>query len=409
MNTLDDKFSNHIKAVFEEFDTEGADYGWAELRKDFPQERSNKLLYFWISGIAASLLVAGILLLNNYNDGTLKHATQQNNITKAAPLAPNKTESNFDQPDKKGKNTFDQKIASVKIIKENKPANKVKEQPIAVTTKDTALNNAPVSDAKPIFAIAITVKPDSLKNTKPTTLEFLQKETEQLETKSLLTSRGKKTTENRKNALFDIYTATFLNYYADNPVKVNAGAGFNANIRINENVYLSMGAGISETKISYQNTTPSSLSRYSNILANMALQYGYIARANDTKLDASFLNIDIPVAVKFYPGKRGKYYLSTGINSSTYLNQKYSSYINAFNPASNSFSDLKGQTEESNFKGFDFANSAIFAIGINQSLGKSTTLTFEPFFKPSLRGYGDKNIKINTAGLNLKLSLGGKK
>jgi len=409
MNTLDDKFSNHIKAVFEEFDTEGADYGWAELRKDFPSKSSHKPLYLWLSGIAASLLLAGVFLFNTNNNDSFKNVSQQNNTAKATPIAPQKTDSNLDKATNKEINTFDKKIVSAKIVKGIAPANLEEKQLIPVSITDTTINsNEPGRDSANLLANVVAVKPDSVKTTKPTILEFLQKENEK-ENKPVLASAGKKAREDKKNALFDVYTATFLNYYADNPVKVNAGAGFNANIRINKNVYLSMGAGISETNITYQSSVPSSLSNLSSSAADAALINGYVVGANGTKLDARFLNIDIPVAVKFYPGKSGKYYLSTGVNSSTYLNQKYSSSISGFNPYSNSYSDFKGKTEESNFKGFDFANSAIFAIGINQSLGKSSTLTFEPFFKPSLRGYGDKNIKINTAGLNLKLSLGGKK
>lgn len=408
MNTLDDKFSNHIKAVFEEFDTEGADYGWAELRKDFPPKSNHKPLYLWLSGIAASLLIAGVLLFNTYNNDSVKNVTEQNNITKVNPVAPQKTDSNLDTAANKEINSFDKTIVSAKIVKGIAPVSLEEKQLIPVKITDTTLNKEPNRDSINLLANVVTVKPDSVKTTKPTTLEFLQKENEK-ENKSLLASTDKKAREDKKNALFDVYTATFLNYYADNPVKVNAGAGFNANIRLNKNVYLSMGAGISETNITYQNSVPSALSNLSTDAADAALMNGYVVGANGTKLDARFINIDIPVAVKFYPGKSGKYYFSTGVNSSTYLNQKYSSSISGFNPYSNSYSDFKGKTEESNFKGFDFANSAIFAVGINQSLGKSSTLTFEPFFKPSLRGYGDKNIKINTAGLNLKLSLGGKK
>ncbi|ATP55075.1 hypothetical protein CPT03_00630 [Pedobacter ginsengisoli] len=409
MNTLDDKLNNHIKAVFEEFDTEGADYGWIELRKNFPVKSSNRPLYFWLSGIAASLLVAGTFLFNTFNNDALKNVIQQNRVTKATPAAPQKTESNLDKSNaKKEIISFEKRTVSVKNTKKNFPVNVVKTEIVAVKITDTVPANELTKKVITPLANVAVAKPDTVKNTKPTTtLEFLQKESEK-ETKFELASTGKKAT-NRKNVLFDVYTATFLNYYADNPVKVNAGAGFNANIRINKSVYLSMGAGISETKITYQTTRPSSLSSYSNSAADLALMNGYVLGANSIKLNASFLNIDIPVAFKFYPGKSGKYYFSTGINSSTYLNQKYSSSITGFNPTSNSYSDFKGKTEESNFNGFDFANSAIFAIGINQPIGKSSTLTFEPFFKPSLRGYGDKDIKINTAGLNLKLSLGGKK
>lgn len=412
MNTLDDKLSNHIKAVFEEFDTEGADYGWTELRKNFPVKSNSRPLYLWLSGIAASLLVAGIFLFNTYNNDALKNVIQQNSITKAAPVAPQKTDSNLDKPvTKKVVNSFEKRTVSVKNSKKNVPLNVVETDIMAVKITDTVpVNELTENVISPLANVAVA-KADTVKNTKPTTLEFLQKENEKLkkEGKPLLATTAKSATESRKNAMFDVYTATFLNYYADNPVKVNAGAGFNANIKINKNIYLSMGAGISETKITYQTTRPSSLSSYSNSAADLALMNGYVLGANSIKLNASFLNIDIPVAFKFYPGKSGKYYFSTGINSSTYLNQKYSSSITGFNPSSNSYSDFKGKTEESNFNGFDFANSAIFAIGINQPIGKSSTLTFEPFFKPSLRGYGDKDIKINTAGLNLKLSLGGKK
>jgi hypothetical protein len=117
------------------------------------------------------------------------------------------------------------------------------------------------------------------------------------------------------------------------------------------------------------------------------------------------LNLDLPIVFKFYPTKKQNFYISTGINSNSYLAQRYDFNYRATNQnINNGQPTFYEETEKSRLNGFNFANSAIFAIGINQKLGKNTSLIFEPYFKPAIGYMGSNNLKINTAGLNLKFN-----
>jgi hypothetical protein len=246
---------------------------------------------------------------------------------------------------------------------------------------------------------------------KKTTEEFLK---EQSKIAAAKIKRAERKDKVHKNS-YEVFTGTFLNYYDDNDVKVNAGFGLNANLKLSKSLFLSVGAGVSQNKISYQNYTPISVSRklqsdYSYAVAPVGtttniLQTGIVT---NIKLNAQLLSLDLPIALKFYPTKKQNFYISTGLNSNSYFAQKYDftyTVLTASSLSTNSMFDREA-TEKSKFKGFNLANSAIFAIGINQKIGKTNNLIFEPYFKPVIGYMGDKNLKINTAGLNLKFNFG---
>ena len=66
-NQFEERLRIRIKEVFENYEDDQADRGWAELRKKYPVKRDNSVIY-WFSSIAAILiLVAGIWLLTDKN------------------------------------------------------------------------------------------------------------------------------------------------------------------------------------------------------------------------------------------------------------------------------------------------------------------------------------------------------
>jgi predicted metalloprotease len=259
-----------------------------------------------------------------------------------------------------------------------------------------------------------TITPPEPTTPKITTEELLIEQSKLAANKNGQKVKEKKI-KNNKNS-YEVFTGTFLNYYGNNEVKVNAGFGLNANLKVSNGLFLSVGAGISQNKISYQSYSPNTskgvlydavaptYSVSSGGSTNM-LQTGYVS---NTKLNAQLLSLDLPIILKFYPTKKQTFYLSTGFNSNSYFAQKYD-YTYTVTSTSAVASNIKseyGESEKSKFKGFDLANSAIFAIGFNQKIGKTNMLIFEPYFKPAIGNMGDKNLKINSAGLNLKFSFG---
>ncbi|MES2847435.1 MAG: hypothetical protein V4685_00145, partial [Bacteroidota bacterium] len=149
--------------------------------------------------------------------------------------------------------------------------------------------------------------------------------------------------------------------------------GIAGGFKVSKSLSLSVGAGISKNKITYESGFG-----HSDLLTDGAFNSvstpgsGNYSYSNvETSVNAQLLNLDLPITLKFYPTKKQNFYLSTGINSNSYLSQQYNYNYSFTNLAiNNGLATYKEETEKSKLKGFDFANSAIFAIGINQKISK---------------------------------------
>jgi hypothetical protein len=452
MKESEDKLSQQIKAAFEDYDDGLAADGWTELRKKHPEKESKKLPIWWLTGIAASLLVVAGLYFNQ-NSNTEKLILSANNSKKdtsvrqqiennkgkldfaSASKATDEKNTIADDPNQKS-NNLNENVASVKpfVAHQNKLA-------IAGTEKKPAMLNTNTTDHQPKSAVVMDnaiasvqtdnsskgkiavennatavvekdVKPTN--DAKPTKISIEEFLTEQ--SKILAATENKKGIKknNTSTTTIDVFTGTFFNYHDDNEAKLSAGLGINANVKVTKNVILSFGAGISQNKVSYENKVPAQVTEAMFASKNNSLNaapvdgFAYSATAtNDVSFNGSMLSIDLPMVVKLYPTSKQDFYISTGINSSTYLSQKYTYNYSLSNFAvQNGTAQPQQQTEKSSLKGFDFANSAIIAIGINQNIGKNT-LIFEPYYKPALSSMGDKNLRISSAGLNLKFNFNG--
>lgn len=394
------QLSDHIKTIFETFEDAGAEQGWVALREKYPAQQKRSTLIWWLSGIAASLLFITCMLW--LKPGSDKHPTKHaivshHNKTATSPL----TTSRKSQQKPVYTNSIPGNPDHTKMIALDKSASgtlAVITPPFLVpettaVTPQVSLKQDTASQTAHIAAML----PDTLK--KRSFEDFLNEETKANTTNKV--AHGK--ASSLKGTNFELYSATFLNYDANNEAKINLGLGVNAHIPISSRLYLSVGAGISENQLNYKDKIPSSLF---STMQSIGLQNG--TPIKNLQINARILNMDFPLAIKFYPTKSKKFYITSGINSSGYLNQQYEQSYQTVGPPTGNSNNIK-QTTTFRFKGFDFASSALFAVGIHQSLGKSTRITFEPFFKPALNGYGVNSLRINTAGLNLKLNLGKQK
>lgn len=457
MKTSDEKLVQQIKSVFEDYNDGLGEQGWAELRKKYPERENKKLPIWWLTGIAATLLVVVGLYFNNSVD-TEKVILRANTSQIDSSIKQNTENSDNIEVDlaktsKPSATENTQKIAPTenKVLREsveninsvaqteqfiavqNKPASDFKnitEKPNQITTENQSKtstvidNNTVITSAQtdggntgknPIDNAIATIQKDNKPNneTKPTKLTTEEFLTEQ--SKIIASNENKKDKKNgASKTTIDVFTGTFFNYHDDNEAKLSAGVGLNANVKVAKNVILSLGAGISQNKVNYENKVPAQVSEAMFAAKNNALNdapvsgMSYSATAtNDLSFNGSMLSIDLPMVVKLYPTNKQDFYISTGINSSTYLSQKYTYNYSLSNFAvQNGTAQPQKQTEKSNFGGFDFANSAIFAIGINQNIGKNI-LIFEPYYKPALNTMGDKNLRISSAGINLKFNFNG--
>jgi len=451
MKASDEELIEQIKVVFDDYDDGLSEQGWADLRKKFPEKENKKLPIWWLSGIAASLLlVMGLYFgevfntkktilqnannkktetpsttnsdhINPQNDSisgrniatvenqpTVQKPTQQTtpfteHVITENPLVASKVTVGEQQPEKN-------MVSHVETIKSNPPTT------AAVVDNGNMVSNTKVENNQVAGTVQTEVPKNTVeKETQPTKLsteEFFNKESQKI-----ANNKNKNTEKNSSSkTTLDVYTGTFFNYHDNNEAKLSAGVGLNANVKITKSLVFSFGAGISQNKVSYENKVPmdvamSMFAARDNAMSLAPSSAAYSATAtNDVSFNGQLLTIDLPMAVKFYPTKKQDFYISTGINSTSYLSQKYTYNYNWSNfQVKNGEAQPRQETEKSSLRGFDFANSAIIAIGINQNLGKNT-LIFEPYYKPALGTMGDKNLRISSAGLNLKFNFnGGKK
>lgn len=437
MKDIDEELSAQINKVFENFDDGLSEQGWAALREKYPEKSSKKLPLWWISGIAASLLiVAGLWLFLNQ--------PLQNEVDQTQTIV-KKTDDSTDQfkPTSPQLNAKQQDaiLPDPSFEKNNQRLNErlIIEQPVAINREkvmaaipeknqkiDNGITAVPlqplvldtstsknVATINPVQKATTTVtnpidnnqqQPTVKANVKPTksTEDFLSEQSQ------LMTANEKKSPTVKRTptkSSFEIFTGTFLNYAGDNDVKVNAGVGLNANIKVSNSIFLAVGAGVSQNKMGYgnQSNVPQTASN-ALPMSDAGVAYTSAPFVTDVKLSAQLLAIDLPIVVKFYPTKKQNFYVSTGINSNSYLNQQYTYSYRIVSPSSlYKVPEMEEQVEKSDLKGFDFANSAIFAIGINQRIG-TNQLIFEPYFKPAIGNMGDKNLRINTIGINLRFN-----
>lgn len=450
MKASDEELIEQIKVVFDDYDDGLSEQGWADLRKKFPEKENKKLPIWWLSGIAASLLLVMGLYFGevfNTSKSILQNAKNKKTETPATihsdhinPQNDSITENHVatvENPPLVPKPTQQATLPSEQVITENpliainiavgeKQPDKNVVSPVE-TTKNNPPTTAVVVDNGSMVTttkvennqVAGIVQGEAPKNTveketpptKLSTEEFFNKESQKLASnnnKNLEKNSSSKTT-------LDVYTGTFFNYHDNNEAKLSAGVGLNANVKVTKNLVFSFGAGISQNKVSYENKVPMEVSTSMFAARDNAMSLApsstiYSATAtNDVSFNGQLLTIELPMAVKFYPTKKQDFYISTGINSTSYLSQKYTYNYNWSNfQVKNGEAQQRQETEKSSLRGFDFANSAIIAIGINQNLGRNT-LIFEPYYKPALGTMGDKNLRISSAGLNLKFNFNGAK
>lgn len=445
MKTNDEKLAQQIKSVFEDYDDGFGEQGWAELRKKYPEKESKKLPIWWLSGIAATLLlVIGLYFSNAFDTekvilraGTKKQTyqspesviTDSDGSKPTANLATTQQKRDSFPPSRKGNSDqleYGADKATQYIVQGNTPntslakegslvapnPNVTTTQPSSTTGNENTTVTLPKNN-EGVIANA-TIEPKNEANEKPVKPKLSTEDFLKEQSKMLANNESKNIKNNTSKTTLDVFTGTFFNYHDDKEAKLSAGVGLNANVQVTKNLVFSFGAGISQNKVSFDNRVPVEVSQAmfaskdNGLVQNAPSSGAYSATAaNDVSFNGKLLSIDLPMVVKFFPSKKQNFYISTGINSSSYITQKYTYNYSLSNFGyRNGEAQQQTETEESSLKGFDFANSAIIAIGINQNIGKNI-LIFEPYYKPALSTMGDKNLRISSAGLNLKFNFNG--
>jgi hypothetical protein len=297
---------------------------------------------------------------------------------------------------------------AIKIRPENLPAPMVNYQ-AQMAQNGVRVDSAAKEKEQAIAAQNIIKAENEQPKTQKTTEEFLKEQSKNALAQARKKEKEKKQKKNSNT--YEVFTGTFLNYYGGSDVKVNGGLGFNASFKVADRLFINLGAGVSQNKLTFNNDVNNPELVSSGSYSSLAKTNGVTETVD---VNAQMINIDIPISFKYYTSKQQNFYVAIGLNSNSYVSQKYTfTYRNniAFAYAASSgignLSFAPGNHEvnyQSGFKGFDFARTAIFAFGFNQKIGKSNSLIFEPYFKPAIGVMGDRNLKINSVGLNLKFS-----
>lgn len=120
------------------------------------------------------------------------------------------------------------------------------------------------------------------------------------------------------------------------------------------------------------------------------------------KVDADCKVYEIPVLASFHFGKPGKqhWFVSTGL-SSLIMKQEDYHYTYKYTPnGTTMYRDWSVKNENKHF-----FSVATVSGGYQKNIGKSITLTAEPYLKLPLGGVGYGNVKLNSTGILFSISV----
>ncbi len=514
-NQFDERLSDKIRDVFDNYDDNLAEDGWKELRKKYPAKTERSPFIYWISSAAAAIVLAlGVWVLlpsgneqGNENIAKLNQTEKQKKIpapgettvaasrkvepaaqaetfaARVKPAEEDETGQSLPETSKAGKNKLktirasakygntgkektiiasigeDQSqklksnnsddhteksstdfiivstelrsqslnteaspktnntgpVASSVIAKTEKPAAVISETemqgeiPAPATAKTPASESATTKvDAGPkLEQVPKSVSPLVLAgaDTGPEKSSFLKIEEDK---PSQVIAR------NEQKVTFGVYAGSFVNYAEGSNNKLNLGAGFSSDIALTRNLKLSTGVGISKNDLSFDSgnfpKTPF-LSASNAFDKNSEIAHGMLKDTpyyNLNAYSASLLGVDIPTNLKLVlPKRKDELFVSAGVSSGAFLNEKYNYQYQNVNPLATLSADVQQKTDEkkqNGFGNFEFARTLNFSVGVGYPLGKQNRLVIEPFLRYPLKDMGQENLRFGAGGVNLKLN-----
>jgi len=139
---------------------------------------------------------------------------------------------------------------------------------------------------------------------------------------------------------------------------------------------------------------------------------------NQTTADLFCLDVPLNITWKFFTDRLTSYYVSGGISSLAYLNEKYRN-IKTSQELIETVTEQEGQetvdykvvTKEtvtresfSPLQSFDMAGRLNLMVGLEQKITSGMHLHVEPYIKIPLSGLGAQDLKFTTSGIRCKVS-----
>ncbi|MFD0792854.1 hypothetical protein ACFQZX_04455 [Mucilaginibacter litoreus] len=458
---FDNKLSNHIREVFENYEhpAANAEHGWAELRKKFPaEEKSSKVAWLWWSSAAAIALVFLSIALW-YNDKgavttnfAVKPVTKQKPTQDTPKVQQEPVLADQQQPviarneaaaaspgghAALGNKTKYVKGLGVSAFAINLPA--LKPENIARQRNNPESADAPASQSyaaqqiapvdsfafnktaqQPMLAAAdnqpkATLPEGKTEQNKPLSKSAPKSITQMFEDdrrqQNIVADNRKKEDNSGKKVNFSVYAATYFNYAEGSSNQINAGAGFTSDFRLSKNFKLSTGVALAQNTLSYNQQAPQNanvMMAASASIKQESLFTPTITTPVFQNYNANLVGLDIPINIKyeFNPGKSDTY-ISAGLSSGTFINEAYT-YRYVYSDGKSFTGDSQNETERNSFNSFYFGKTLNFSFGVGYPLG-GNRLIVEPFLKYPLGGLGAQDIRFGAGGINLKFSFTGKR
>jgi hypothetical protein len=458
---FDNKLTNHIREVFDNYEHPGVEYGWEQLRKKFPAEQKrNKVAWLWWSSAAAMIIVLlGIGIWYNKQDTAVNNLAVKPAVKKQQPAIDEQKPANNSTPNTIASATTDQPV----IAKNNAPVfinpgippihyNAPVTNPVNPLPANADVNTA--AQAQQVMAnsaapnITPTGKPALIATSSPAidsqklvnnitnqpqlaaTTQNGQAQTNNNVAANNITKKPAKTMadmfaedklnqpakkndpdkQNSKKVNFSIYAATYFNYAEGSANQINAGAGFTSDFRLSKNLKLSTGVALAQNSLSYNSSPPQSPSANGFVASAPAAKQQDALFATSAVLpvfknyNASLVGLDIPINIKYeFNPEKSDAYISAGLSSGTFINESYTYRYAYANGTAYSASPPEEQTTHNSFNNFYFGKTLNLSFGVGYPVG-GNRLIIEPFVKYPLGGLGAQDIRFGAGGINLKFS-----
>ncbi len=446
---LDDDLRNRIKEVFDNYEDTSADEGWLLLREKYPEKGKKRpvVWLWWSSAAAVLLLVIGLFWLYkkpiNKEDLVTKNKaipqsqvvnTAKNNKTNAhsnstpnTTIADTKTErlaNNTSSTSARHKNIYHQtrapQLTAIKL-------HKTKQETIINKTEKPAFDKTLIASNETVDKKALQ---ENIKNTKLVdstasqtgkTLAAVAKQPSvnmlgevKKAPKSIFvvndTEPTKKIKSTSKTVRFGVYAATYFNYAKGSNDQFNVGAGFTADIRIDDHFDLSTGLTIAQNSLSY-NSQSVTVEQVSDAPTPGAFTVAADKIASDpsspvlNNYHANLIGLDIPLNIKYkFNPKKNDTYISAGLSSGTFISETYNYLYKDSTPFDEDPTLSQNQSGHKSFNSFYFARTLNLSFGTGYALGRNM-LIIEPFLKYPLAGLGSQQLRFGAGGINLKFNI----
>lgn len=218
------------------------------------------------------------------------------------------------------------------------------------------------------------------------------------------TTLGRYRDKDRRALRFGVNVSPGFNSSSGSSGSFNYAGGVSLDIAIAKNVSISTGVQIEHQDVE---------SRTSDGGGRAAMPASYT--------DATLTNLDIPINVtwRFHTGSSGSYYVSGGVSTLAYVDEKYTNTSYRQEVQANVMFDSPDKSmvtykienvevvkelEPSPSNAFDVAGRLNLMIGYEQRISPRLNLHIEPFVKIPLSGLASQNIRFTTGGVTFKVS-----